>query len=353
MKVLFISRAHLPVLGGLESQNDALRRHLSKKVAVQSIVNRHGKKALPWFLPWAVFRASMLARQADVVLLGDGVASTVGWILKKTLCDKPVCCVLHGLDVTYSRYGYQKFVVKTCLESLDHFIAVSNGTKQKAVECGLDPDKISVIPNGIEPPGDCPDRSRPPEKDAAPLELITVGRLVRRKGVAWFISNVLPKLDQDVIYTVIGDGPERENIEAATRKSPGAGRIHLLGRVADDTKWELLQSADLFVQPNIVIPNDPEGFGIAVLEAGIQGTPVVASKIEGLLDSVQEGQNGWLVSPSDANAFAKRINQLSIERERIADMGDRAREFVYSRFNWPLIAEKYADILCTLTDKEW
>ncbi len=348
MKILFISRAHHPVIGGLESHNDALRRHLSKNCTLYSIVNRYGKTALPWFLPWALLRATMHIQHVDVVLLGDGVASTIGWILKKLFPGKPVCCVIHGLDVTYSKYGYQYLVVKKCLRSMDHYIAVSDSTRDVAIQHGLASENISVIGNGIELPVGYPKDRSLRKKDNMTLDIITVGRLVPRKGIAWFIDKVMPKLHKDVTYTVIGDGPEREHIQMVSEASPAASRIHLLGQVSDKTKWQYLQSSDLFIQPNIIVPNDKEGFGIVVLEACILGTPVLASRLEGLKSSVHEGKNGWLVTPSDADAFAQKINELCMNRGLLSETGKSASLFVNAQFGWDKITKKYLNVISSL-----
>jgi len=351
MKILFISRTHLPVVGGMEIHNDALRRYLSEKCTVLSIVNRKGKKALPWFLPWALLRAIILIKKVDVVLLGDGVASTIGRLLKKLSPETPICCVLHGLDITYRKYGYQHLVVSRCLRSMDHYIAVSESTREVAIKHGLVPDKISVISNGIEPPVGYPKEQVLQKKDNETLDLITVGRLVPRKGIAWFIENVLPKLSNNVTYTVLGDGPEREHIQAVSKASPAGERIQLLGQVSNETKWQYLQSSDLFVQPNIIWPNDKEGFGIAVLEACILETPVLASRLDGLNSSIHEGKNGWLVTPSDADAFAQRINMLFINRDLLSETGKSARLFVYTHFGWDKIINEYLSVISNLVGK--
>ena len=100
MKLLFISRAFPPVVGGIEKQNFELASSLGKLVDLDLVANRRGKKFLPLFLPYAAFCGLWKARKADYVLLGDAVLSPVGLFLS-ILLNKRVYCIVHGLDITF------------------------------------------------------------------------------------------------------------------------------------------------------------------------------------------------------------------------------------------------------------
>ena len=104
--------------------------------------------------------------------------------------------------------------------------------------------------------------------------LLTLGRLVRRKGARWFTRHVLPGLAPDITYLVAGDGPEANPIRVAAVQAGLGDRVLLLGRVDDDTRELLLRGADLFVQPNIRVPGDIEGFGLVTIEASMRGEPL-------------------------------------------------------------------------------
>ena len=100
MKILFISRAYPPAIGGIEKQNHELAKALSNICKLDVIANTRGKRFLPLFLPYATLRALVTAHRYDVVLLGDGVLGITGWLLK-LFTKKPVVCIIHGLDITY------------------------------------------------------------------------------------------------------------------------------------------------------------------------------------------------------------------------------------------------------------
>ena len=169
--------------------------------------------------------------------------------------------------------------------------------------------------------------------------LLTVGRLVARKGVRWFVAEVMPKLPPSVHYLVAGSGPDLTNIEHAIAAAGSHAQVHLLGRVSEDEREDLLRGSDLFVQPNIPIEGDMEGFGLVVLEAATRGTPVVASALEGLRDAVVDGETGFLVAPSDAEAWSTRVTSLAADRTGLVDVGARFRARTVELDSWERLQE--------------
>lgn len=349
MRILFISRAYPPIQGGLENQNRALSVWLARKAQVTTIANRHGKRFLPLFLPYATLKSLFLAPQYEVVLLGDSVLGIVGWILKKVSPGKRVVSVIHGLDVSYRNPFYQRWWIRTFLPSLDLLIAVSEETKRMAVQKNLAEERIVVIQNGVDPQSLEAPRNRKALEGLLGVHLtgqdvlLTAGRLVKRKGVVWFIREVFPRLPKNVFYVIAGAGPEKQAILQAVRASDAGHRIVLLGRVTDETRNLLLNSADLFIQPNIRVPGDMEGFGIAVIEAAACGLPAVASAIEGLRDAIRHQESGILVEPENAESFIQAISALLTDKQALRALGERARRMVAIHYHWQIIAKRYQE----------
>ena len=175
--------------------------------------------------------------------------------------------------------------------------------------------------------------------------MVTVGRQVRRKGFAWFIENVMPKLPDRVVLWLAGDGPERENIEAAIERADVQQRVRCLGKVSEEELVELYRRGKLFVMPNIVVPGDMEGFGIVMLEAGACGLPTLAADLEGIRDVIDEGVNGWFAPTEDAKAFAARIQSLLDDPDGLREASERTAEYVTTTFRWDSTAERYLDAL--------
>ncbi|CAK0762755.1 TetR family transcriptional regulator [Gammaproteobacteria bacterium] len=345
-KLLFISRAYPPVVGGIERQNYELATHLANLADVTLIVNRHGKRFLPLFLPWAIFRSLWLSRAHDVVLLGDGVLGLVAWILKK-FTNTPVACILHGLDITYPAPIYQYLWVRHWIPSADRFFPVSRETRRQAIKKGISADRCLSIPNGVDPNSFESDVQRRELERLLnrPLAgrrlLLTVGRLIRRKGVAWFVDQVLPRLGREVLYLIVGDGPERNTIAAIIDHHELREQALLLGRVEENVVRKLLGGVDLFIQPNILVEGDMEGFGLVVLEASASGTPVIASRLEGLMDAITEGKNGVLVTPGSVEEFLTVIQDLLEDELARRRMGESAKALMKSEYSWSTIADHY------------
>lgn len=351
MKILFISRAYPPVIGGIENQNYELSLWLSEITETKIIANKYGKVSLPVFLPYCTWKALILARKYDVILLGDGVLGIVGWILK-IFYKKPVVCVLHGLDLTYKFWLYKKLWVNFFIKKLDKYIAVGNETVKIAVEKGITKEKVVFIPNGVNTDKfsqsyEKSELGKILKEDIKDKKFIlTSGRLARRKGVAWFIRNVLPKLSENIIYIIAGEGGDRKNIELTIEKKNLSDRVKMLGRVSDETRNILFKTCDIFVQPNIKIPGTVEGFGISVIEAGASGITVLASRLEGLQDAIKDGRNGFLVDSGNAEKWVQKIEAIfAAGNDFRKQFGLRAAQFVKDNYSWDKIARRYLEEL--------
>lgn len=352
LRILFISRAYPPIVGGIENQNYALSTWLKKHGEVTVIANRFGKKFLPIFLPYTLIRTLVCARRFDAILLGDGVLSIVGWAAKIFYPKKAILSVVHGLDITYPFLLYQALWVHVFLPKLDRLIAVGNETIATGTAHGIPKEKFEFVPNGIDPRAHYnPNYTRRDlegvigelKKDTAVL--LTSGRLARRKGVAWFIRNVLPLLPNNVIYVVAGDGSDRANIRTAIEETRLFERVKLLGYVSDRTRDILMNTSDIFIQPNIPVSGDIEGFGITPIEASSCGTPVVVSRLEGLRDAFTDGKNGILAEPENAADWQKKIQHLLSDTNERKAFGERARQYTARHFDWKNIAACYAGII--------
>lgn len=351
MNILFISRAYPPVTGGIENQNYALSKWLPRYATVTTIANRHGKKMLPFFIPYVTAKALFTAHRYDIVLLGDGVLSLVGYILKLAYPHKPVVSIVHGLDLLYHNALYQTFWTKRFLPALDGLIAVSQETRATGIAKNIPAEKIIVLPNGIETEALQGDYSRVDleklldEKLEDKQVLLTTGRLAKRKGAAWFIREVLPRLPRSVIYVLAGAGPEEEPIRSAIRETQTEKQVRLLGRVTDETRNLLLHTADIFIQPNIRVPGDMEGFGIAVIEAAACQRPVIASNLEGLKDALCHDESGLLVEPESPEAFEQAILPLIENETARRALGERAARYTETHYHWKNIAQRYIEAL--------
>lgn len=351
MKLLFISRAYPPVMGGIENHNYELAQRFKKSADTTLLVNTHGKKFLPFFLPYALVKTLRTARQYDAILFGDGVLAIIGFFVV-LLTKKPVVAsVIHGLDITYKNPLYQILWVRMFLPSLTTLIAVSQETKNIAIQHGLAERKITVIPNGVAIPYQPEKFTRQDLSKVLGFDttdkiiLLTHGRLAKRKGAEWFIHNVLITLPSNIHYVISGDGPEKESILSAIALHGLEERVSLLGRIDDATKLTLLHTIDIFIQPNITVVSDMEGFGIAVIEATACARPVIASDMEGLTDAIANGKNGIPLPSGDTHAWADAVLRLARNPEERLALGRQFQKYTLEHFSWDTIVQEYLSVL--------
>ncbi|MEF8816900.1 MAG: glycosyltransferase family 4 protein [Salinibacter sp.] len=319
----------------------------------------------PVFLARAGWRIAQAARRnaVDVVLFSSMVTAGLAVPLQGLLRRHGVrtAAIVHGLDVTTPFPPYQWFV-PTVFDALDAVLPVSRATRQACLDRSASSAQLRVVPNGIdtdrfEAPGDRAAARQVLEDDvgvAAPppppdgLLLCSVGRQVERKGTAWFVDAVMPRLPDDVHYWIAGDGPQLDAIEAAIARHNLSSRVRLLGRVPNDTLARLYRGADLFIMPNVPVEDDMEGFGIVLLEAGQCGTPAVAAELEGIQDVIDDGVNGHLVAPESPEAFMDAIATYRGRPDALDAAAQRARRYTEDTFGWPAVADTYLSVLRTV-----
>jgi phosphatidylinositol alpha-1,6-mannosyltransferase len=351
MKVLFITRKYPPSIGGMQRYSYDLITNFDKKTETQAITWGGSQIALPFFLGYAFFKSLYLlaSQKADLIHLGDALLAPLGLILKKTF-RVPVVATAHGLDVTLNNAMYQGLVLPS-LARLDQVICVSQNTQQECLKRGIDKNKCTFIPNGInlsrfkKSLNQKQARERIAKKFGLPLEnkkiLLSVGRLVKRKGLAWFARQVFPQLMPETIWLIAGEGEEKEKIQQAIQEKNLIGRVFLLGQVREKELQALYQATDLFVMPNIKVKGDVEGFGLTLLEASANGLPAVASKLEGIQNAVTDGANGVLVESSNAQAFRQKINQLLRQTTTRKALAQKAKRLAREKFAWKKIIGQY------------
>jgi len=362
-------------VGGMQRVALKLHESLTAKAdgeeafAYDSILLRSAWRTLhakvPFFLAATAGRLARAAwrESVDVVLFSSMVTASLAVPLQGLLRRHGVrtAAIVHGLDVTTPFPPYQWFV-PTVFGALDAILPVSRATRQACLDRGATPNQLCVVPNGIDV-----DRFRTPTSrsaaraaledgvgESAPppppdgLLLCSVGRQVKRKGTAWFVDHVMPRLPDDVHYWVAGDGPQLEAIRDAVDRHNLQSRVRVLGRISNENLARLYRGADLFVMPNVPVEDDMEGFGIVLLEAGQCGTPAIAARLEGIQDVITDGVNGHLVTPEDPSAFVDAIEQYRGQPDALNAAAERAIDHTEATFGWAAVADTYLSTLRTV-----
>jgi len=202
---------------------------------------------------------------------------------------------------------------------------------------GVAPSRIRMIPNGVDL-----DRFQPVRRERPIVNVITVANLRREKAHECLLAaaaRLAPRYPQ-LRYQFVGDGPRAEELGALTRRLNLQDRVEFLGH-RDDVA-ELLAAADAFV-----LPSRSEAFPNGAIEAMAAGLPVVACRVGGLVDLIEDGRTGLLVPPDDPSAMADALGSLMAAPDLAASLGRAARADVVARYSFDRMVRRFEALYLT------
>ena len=256
---------------------------------------------------------------------------------------------LHGTDITLvgSDPSYRR-VVAFSIERSDGVTAVSRSLKADTVAALGVRHPIRVIPNFL----DCAEYRRRPDpalrarlcpEDRSDALVIHVSnfRPVKRVDVALEVFRLIRRRVR-ARFLLVGDGPVRADIERRVAEYGLSGEVTFAGEQEDLVAY--LSVADVFL-----LPSQEESFGLAALEAMACEVPVVASKVGGLPEIIEDGVTGFICPPQDVDGMAEKAIALLTDPARRASIARQAAEMVRTRYCTehivPLYEEEYLDVL--------
>ena len=223
-------------------------------------------------------------------------------------------------------------------------IASSNGARNHAIQAGVDSNKIRVIYNAITP-FDVTNNDRNTIRAKLGLHendlfFVTVGRLVFEKGHEFFVKamSIVSQSNQNVLAGICGSGPLFEQLKMQIESLGLQSKVKLLGQW--DNIPELLASADVFV-----LPSRWEGLPMALLEGMMAGLPVIATKVEGVEEVIEQNVHGVLIPLESPVELAQAILQLSNSKEDRERMGKAGRERVLTSYTTNRMCEQYLQVI--------
>jgi len=263
----------------------------------------------------------------DLIHAHDGRGQTVAWLASMGMRVRRVA----SRRVTFlqrRRWTFRLKYARTC----DAVVAVSDFVRQGAIRCGIPSSTIELIPDGIEIPPELPSPEARAKARArwgfAENEFVIgqLGAFTPEKGqeVALRAFQLLSERLPQARLLLAGEGPTLRDREITQRCEALGDRVRLCGAIHDLA--EFFSALDLFV-----MPSKSEGLGSSALMAMSYGLPVVASRVGGLPEAVEEARTGWLVEPASAAALAEAIVGAAGDRARLQQWGrngrERARQF--------------------------
>ena len=270
----------------------------------------------------------------------SGEAFTWGWTRGQAL--GPVVRGLVGLRNLW-------------LGDADGFVAMSRKIREEMIDAGIARERIALIHHGVDTGRFRP--AEPGEREALRASLglpdgllaVFTGRLLRGKGLETLLAafGEVAEAEPNVHLVLVGSGSGQalsieEHLKVEVRERGLEGRVVFAGRV--DAVEGHLKAADIFVFPSVF-----EALGISLVEAASCGLPAVASRTGGIVDVVEDGRSGLLVTPGRARELAVSLLALVRDPSRRAQMGRRARAVALAGFDERDAVSRYLSLFREVT----
>jgi glycosyltransferase involved in cell wall biosynthesis len=238
-------------------------------------------------------------------------------------------------------------------EHATHFVAITEKAKEALIIEGVGPDRISVVPAGL----DC-ERFKPAEKNEQVAEklgiskdlirILFVGRLVPEKGIFDLLNafSILLRNVQNVELLIVGSGSSSMQIQISqlVENLKIGGKVKFLGSIEYSNMPQIHNLADVFCLPSIPTKTWAEQFGYSMVEAMACGKPVVSTSTGSIPEVVKDRATGILVKPNDPRGLESALEELILNKQERDAFGRNAREWVLQKFEANKVAGQLANI---------
>jgi len=359
------TRADRPGLAPVVSVEPGLRVHHVAAGPPETVPKEELVSLIPAFTAGVLDQQRHAEIPADAVHANYWLSGVAGHAIKHEL-GLPLLSTFHTLARVKADAGLWEGEAAARAEAEAAVIGCSDAVLAScAVEAmqlealyGADPDRIEIVPLGVETAFFSPgDRAQARRAAGLPQDvplLACVGRIQPLKGfdVAVRALGLLDGRVPDAHLVIIGgpSGPEgraeEERLRTLVQVFGLKGRVHLLPPQPHELLSTFYRAADV-----VLVPSRSESFGLVALEAGACGTPVVASAVGGLTTLVDDGVTGFLVEARDAAAYADAAATILSDPVLAAAMGDAAARRA-ARYTWPATAGRLRRLVADLTSRD-
>jgi glycosyltransferase involved in cell wall biosynthesis len=316
------------------------------------------RRTHPWLDSIALARLTGIIRAGryDIVHTHSSKAGILGRIAARLAGVRTIVHTAHGWAFSRedSRLHHALWVnlERACARVSDAIVVVGASDRELGLAEGVgDASRYHLIRSGIEVEAY---RDIAIARDdaragigipAGAFVVGSVGRLSRQKSPLDLLAAFehLARTRADAHLVVVGDGPDRAEVEAAIQRAGLAGRVWLLGLRRDVP--ELLRAFDVFA-----LASRWEGLPRVFPQAMAAGLPIVATRVAGAPDAVLEGVSGWLVDVGDTAAFGRRLVQLAQDPDLLRRMGTSGRERV-EEFSARRMVDRLGDLYAALLER--
>lgn len=364
MRILFLTELFRPYIGGVEVHASRFLPAMRARGHVFEVATSHGHLDLPDEETWdgipvhrlpldralrardidataeAIRRLAAIKRAFAPDLVHVNLSDATVFFHLRTERAQPCPTLVSARVSLRGLPSGPRTLLGTVLERAAWVTANSAAVQADLLE--LDPGlagRSSVVYNALEAP------EASPPADGPPL-VVGLGRVVRDKGFDVLVDAfaAVRRARPDARLLIAGDGAEHAAVADRVRDLGLDGAVELPGWVDPDDVPALLARAAVVVVPS----RWREAFGLAALQAALAARPVVATRVGGLAEVVEDGATGTLVPNEDADAMARAILSLLDDPERARRLGEHARERALARFSWPAYLDAYDELYARL-----
>jgi len=237
----------------------------------------------------------------------QGIYFSIPAFLAKKLLNIPYVVSGQGSDV-YNDWPFKKLISKFGLNNSKLSIALTQHMKKEMQK--ICKKRIEVVPNGINNEDFNLNKYEARKKLGISQDqkiIIFVGRLEPVKGLKYLMESmaILKSSEKNLKLLVVGDGIECQKLKLLVKTLKLEETVVFIGKIINAKIPEYLSASDIFVLPSL-----SEGFPVVLLEAMSSGLPIIATKVKGLGEIIEEGTNGFLVTPKNSEELADKISLL-------------------------------------------
>jgi len=357
---LIVTRSFPPDAGGMQSLMWGLTNSLAKHHMVKVFADQSESKTLDEKVSYSIDRIGgpkLIRKYRKAYFVNDfiennknikGIIADHWKSLELIKTKKKKICLIHSKEINHDKGSMLNRRVLNVLNSVDYVVSNSEYTKNLAINCGVNSDKIIVINPGVEPLKQLSKNILFEVEDLLQNKsprLITVSRLDKRKNHEKIIMSLrnLKQLYPNIIYTCIGHGEEEENIKKLVNELNVENHVLFFKNISQELKNALLAKSNLFVMPSIIYKKSVEGFGIAYIEAAQYGIPSIGGKDGGASDAILDKETGIICDGNNLDDIYSSID-LMLKNNSYKNFYKKNIEFA-KKFEWSNIIKKYLKIL--------
>jgi glycosyltransferase involved in cell wall biosynthesis len=280
--------------------------------------------------------------------------------LAAQLMGLPLVVSLHGSDVSLAeRHWATALAGGYALRRAAAVTACSADLRARAARIGASPSRSRVLPYGVDPLAFCP---RPESRPAVRAELglaedqplvLALGRFVYKKGFGVLLDAWPAVLAEHprAHLAIVGDGDLRQELEQQTHRLGIAGSVTFTGSLKRAATSRYLASADVFVVPSVRDQSgNVDGLPNTLLEGMGSARPIVASRLAGIPQVIDDGVHGLLVPERDHDALAAAITRLLADPVLAANLGGNARRRIETELTWDATAALWEQVYLEAAD---